>query len=127
MRVLLIEPDVVQARTYIRALELEGHVVAHASSAQSAVHTADEHRPEVIVMEVQLPGHNGIEFLYEFRSYPEWLDIPVIMYTFVPVRELERLVTLQTLLGVKRILYKPATTLHSLCVAINQTAVPLAP
>lgn len=55
------------------------------------------------------------------------MDVPVILYTFVPIRELGQLKTLRSLLGVKRMLYKPTTTLASLCSAINQVAVPLAP
>jgi CheY-like chemotaxis protein len=125
MQILLIEPDAVQAQTFVQALSREGHVVTHALSAQAAVHCADEHRPDIVVMEVQLPGHNGIEFLYEFRSYPEWMEIPVVLYTFVPVRELEKLTTLEALLGVKRIFYKPTTTLRSLCAAVNQVTAPL--
>lgn len=68
MRVLLIEPDVVQVRNLEAAISREGHIVASARSAQSAVHVADQHHPDVVVMELQLPGHNGIEFLYEFQA-----------------------------------------------------------
>jgi len=120
MNVLLIEPDPLQASMYRAAIQRENHTVAHAVSAQSAIHVADTFAPDVVVLEVQMPGHNGIEFLYEFRSYAEWMDIPVIIYSFMPSRELERSTTLRSELGVKRVLYKPTTALSSLCAAVNQ-------
>ncbi|HSX30745.1 MAG TPA: response regulator [Candidatus Saccharimonadales bacterium] len=122
MRVLLVEPDKIQARLTVEALVRGGHTVDHAVSAQSAVHTADEHMPDVVVLELQLARHNGVEFLYEFRSYPEWLHVPVIAYTFVPPRELQQAATLHEELGVVRILHKPATSLAHLCQVVQTVA-----
>lgn len=117
MHILLIEPDRLQAANIRAALERAGHSVAHAVSAQGAVQLADEQMPDVAVLELQLAQHNGVEFLYEFRSYSEWLHIPIILHTFVPERELAA-DTLQRELGVVCILYKPATSLGQLCAAV---------
>lgn len=124
MHVLLIEPDKLQASTYRQALERSGHTVVHATSAQSAVHSADIQSPDVVVLELQMAGHNGVEFLYEFRSYHEWLHVPVVLHTFVPPPELLHTATLTHELGVVRTLYKPATDLAALCAAV-QAAVPV--
>jgi two-component system OmpR family response regulator len=121
MRVLLIEPDALQANVYARALECAGCHVRHVVSAQAAVHAADEQAPDVVVLELQLPQHNGVEFLYEFRSYSEWRAIPVLLHTFVPERELAHAATLHAELGVAKTLYKPATSLEQLCAAVAQT------
>ena len=123
MHVLLVEPDKLQATAYQTALERDGHTVAHAVSAQSAVHLADQHAPDVVVLELQLPNHNGVEFLYEFRSYAEWLHIPVVIHTFVPLHDLAHATTLTKELNVTRTLYKPAISLAQLCVAVRR-AVP---
>jgi DNA-binding response OmpR family regulator len=122
MHILLIEPDSLQARLYGSALAREGHSVAYSSTAQSAVHAADEQVPDIVILELQLPGHNGIEFLYEFRSYPEWMHVPVVIHTFVPVHELAQADVLKTELGVQRILYKPSTVLATLQEAVLQAA-----
>ena len=119
MHVLLIEPDKVQAHVYTRALSQAGHQVAHAVSAQAAVHATDEQVPDVVLLELQLPQHNGVEFLYEFRSYPEWSQVPVVLHTFVPERELMQAATLRAELGVARVLYKPSTSLAQLCAAVQ--------
>jgi len=125
MHVLLIEPDKLQADVYTQALQRNGHTVAHAVSAQGAVHLADEQTPDVAVLELQLPGHNGVEFLYEFRSYHEWLHVPVVVHSFVPPHELARAATLTKELGVVRTLYKPDTSLRILC-AVVAAAKPVA-
>lgn len=119
MHILLVEPDVIQAGVIGEALRRDGHSVAHAVSAQGAVLLADEQAPDVVVLELQLPRHNGVEFLYEFRSYHEWLHIPVVVHSFVPQRELDQAATLTNELGVARVLYKPRTSLSSLCMAVR--------
>lgn len=119
MHVLLIEPDTLLAGTYGQAFEAAGHTVATARSAQMAVHAADEQQPDVVVLELQLPRHNGVEFLYEFRSYPEWLDVPVVIHSFTPPSEYASAATLERELGVRRCLYKPETSLADLCETVQ--------
>jgi len=113
MNVLLIEPDVVQAQVIGKALMPLGHKVYHVASAQGAVHVSDEHTPDLIILEPQLPRHNGFEFLYEFRSYTEWQNIPVILHTMLPTSELTAPV-LSRELGVVSVLHKPDTSLSLL-------------
>lgn len=122
MHILLIEPDALQARAIIPTLERAGHSVAHAVSAQAAVLQADRQAPDVVVLELELPRHNGVEFLYEFRSYPEWLHIPIVLHTSVPVQNLAHAATLERELGVRRVLYKPATDLTRLAAVVQAFA-----
>lgn len=114
MRVLLIEPDKVLANTYSQYLHGEGNEVNTAHNAQSAVHSADESKPDIVVLELQLAGHSGVEFLYEFRSYPEWQDIPVILHTMVPPQSLTISELLIDQLRIAGYLYKPSTSLRKL-------------
>jgi len=128
MQVLLLEPDVLQASCYREVLERAGHQVAHARSAQAAVQLADEQMPDVVVLELQLPGHNGVEFLYEFRSYQEWLHVPAVIHSFVRPHEIEKSPILMAELGVKTVLYKPKTSLTQLCAAVHSAvSLPQAP
>jgi two-component system, cell cycle response regulator DivK len=118
--VLLIEPDTALARTYRQALQHSGYTVDHAGSAQDAVNQADSQKPDVVVMELQIAVHDGIEFLQEFRSYPEWQDIPVIVNTSTaPTALAPARPALQRDLGVTDCLYKPRTTLQQLISAVK--------
>ena len=114
-QIILIEPDRVLAGTYRLGLELAGHAVVMCASAQAAIFAADETRPDLVIMEIQLIGHSGIEFLYEFRSYPEWQSIPVIVHSQVPPQEFQDAwEVLKNELGIAGYLYKPATDFATL-------------
>jgi DNA-binding response OmpR family regulator len=113
--ILLLEPNTLLARTYTQALEHAGHSVAHATGAQAAVNAADARMPDIVIVELQLPQHSGIEFLHEFRSYGEWQHVPVVVNTVLSAPELgEAAEALKRDLGVRVILYKPRATLHDL-------------
>ena len=123
MQILLIEPDTLLAQTYSKALKHSGHRVQVSATAQQAVHQADEHMPELVILELQLVSHSGIEFLYELRSYPEWQDIPVLVLSHVPPTEfVDSWNLLQNELGVKKYLYKPRTSLAKLLNSVNEFA-----
>ncbi len=123
MHILLIEPDTVLAQLYIQALEGVGqHTVSYIMSAEAAIHTADRKRPDVVVLEMQLVGHNGVAFLQEFRSYADWLDIPVIMHTWASPTHLQEFEEALKEMGVAAHLYKPQTTLHQLITVIDNYA-----
>jgi CheY-like chemotaxis protein len=118
--VLLIEPDTVLARTYKQALQHVGHTVAHACGAQDAVNEADNRPPDLVVMELQMAMHDGIEFLQEFRSYAEWQRIPVVINTSIaPAALAPVLQAFERDLGVTTCLYKPRTTLRQLISMVN--------
>ena len=123
MNILLIEPDKLLADTYRKALEIRGHKVIMTASAQSAVFAADERKPDVVILELQLIGHSGLEFLYEFRSYPEWQGIPVVLHTHIPAGEFGgSWQVLKEQLGVHAYHYKPLTSLSKLLGTIDTFA-----
>lgn len=114
-KVLIIEPDKVLAATYARAFRYAGYEVSCAHSAQAAIHAADSSTPDIIVLELQLNHHDGIEFLHELRSYAEWRELPVIVNTFLSPQRLELVMAgLENSLGVRAFLYKPQTSLQQL-------------
>ena len=119
-RVLLVEPDRLLAGNYSAALKKAGHSVTWRSSGQSAIHAAEKVTPDVILLELQMPGHNGMEFLYELRSYPEWQTIPVILLTLVPDMALSAEEPVLTRLGITGYLYKPHTKLSHVVKAVSR-------
>lgn len=112
--ILIIEPNTLLAQTYTQALSQQGYRAESAPGAQQAIHAADEHAPDIVVMELQLAGHSGIEFLHEFRSYAEWQEVPVIVNTFLPPDTIEPLKLSFSELKVRTFLYKPQTSLSML-------------
>ncbi|HSX33956.1 MAG TPA: response regulator [Candidatus Saccharimonadales bacterium] len=113
--ILLLEPNTLLGKTYTKAFTYAGHTAAYQTDAQGAIFAADTQRPDLIVLELLLPNHNGIEFLHELRSYPDWQHIPVVVHTALPAARLAPVAeVLQRDLGVETILYKPQTSLQSL-------------
>ncbi len=120
MQILFIEPDRVLAETYFQALTNAGHEVVVTPSAQTAIMVTDQINPDLIILEIQLIEHSGIEFLYELRSYLDWQNIPVIIQTQVPPGEFtDNWQVMKQQLGISEYLYKPNTSLGRLidCVA----------
>jgi DNA-binding response OmpR family regulator len=120
-KVLLIEPDATIAHTYVQALQHVGFMVTHVSSAQDAIDAADHEAPDVVILELQLAVHDGIEFLHEFRSHTEWRTVPVIVNTNLSKQALAPVQgALAGDLGVVETLYKPRTTLQQLISSVRQ-------
>ncbi|HSW99018.1 MAG TPA: response regulator [Candidatus Saccharimonadales bacterium] len=115
MHVLLLEPNTLLAQTYATMLGAAGYSVAHAATAQSAIDAADQQQPDVVILELQLAAHSGVEFLHEFRSYPEWRQVPAVVQSALPPATLTAAQeSLRRDLGVHAVLYKPRTTLQQL-------------
>lgn len=122
-RLLLIEPDRPLARIYQSLFESDGYTVDVAGHAQDAVHAADDNRPDIVVLELQLAGHNGIEFIYEFKSYTEWQGIPIIINSVIPQAAFGMNFQTQRLCDIVRYLYKPSTSLKRLRRVLLETEV----
>jgi DNA-binding response OmpR family regulator len=119
--ILLIEPDRLLAESYVQALQAAGHEVNAASGAQAAILAADAIHPDLVILELQLVEHSGIEFLYEFRSYTDWQNIPVLIQSHVPAAEFsDNRQLLKDELGVREYLYKPRTSLSRLIASVNE-------
>ncbi len=114
MRILLVEPADDLGKVVARSLERIDMICDHATNAQSAIILADNHKPDAVVLELAMPAHNGAEFLYEFRSYTDWNNIPVIFYSQVSAEECGLNNEQLQQLGVVGHLYKPVTSLKTL-------------
>lgn len=110
---LLIEPDYVLANNYKVVLKRSGHCVTHVLNAQDAIHSMDRAVPDLIILELLLPNHNGIEFLYELRSYPEWQNIRIVILSFVRHESIATDI-LKEQLGIYDYIYKPELKLKQL-------------
>ncbi len=120
MKILVVESDRILGQTTQSVLEAQNHEVILKRDAQSALDILDNNMPDIIILELQLGLHNGVEFLYEVRSYPEWQHIPVIVYTLNARVLDERFGKALNQLGVAAVLYKPHTSAKNLTQAVGQ-------
>ncbi len=96
------EPRIVQiARDY---LERAGFRVVSASDGQQAVRLVREERPALLVLDLMLPGMDGLDVTRTLRRDPQLAGLPIIMLT-ARVEEADKLVGLE--LGADDYLTKP--------------------
>lgn len=112
--VLIIEPSKDLALVVSQALNRKEISSVIANSAQSAIVQADKFNPKMIIIELLMPKHNGLEFIYEFRSYDEWLNVPIIIYSQIAAQELDAPKDLLHDMGVVEHYYKATTSLEAL-------------
>lgn len=116
--ILLIEPDKVLAQTCKKTLEINSYTVHLATDTRAAIASADSKKPDLVILEIELARHNGIEFLYEFRSYADWQDVPVIIYSHVPASRFGSAQKQLKLLSVSHYLDKSKVGLEELMQAV---------
>ena len=119
-RLLLIEPDKTLSKATTEYLGAKGMDVMVAESAQEAVNLCDQNEPDLVILELQLKNHNGIDFIHEFRSYPEWHKIPIVIYSMIPKKEFPFDDRLWMELGVVKYLYKPKIKMSELFNELNE-------
>lgn len=119
MKILLIESDVLLAKTIASLFAREGHQVVNATDAQAAISVADQTSPDLIILDLQLAGHSGVEFLYELRSYPDWQKLPVVIYSNLPPAEAPIDSSCFEQLEIRHYFYKPTTKLSDLLATVN--------
>lgn len=80
--ILVVDDNEVNLKLLRLLLESEGHAVRTASSAVEALALLEqEARPQVILMDIQLPGMDGLELTRRLKADPRYGDIPVIAVT----------------------------------------------
>jgi len=122
--VLIVEPDALLAETYAKALLKAGLRSRVAHSAQDAVNEVDKKLPKLVLLEVQLAAHNGIEFLYELRSHADWRHVQVVILSLVPQAELGLTPEIMEQLGIAAYFYKPQAKLAVLTSTVRKLIKP---
>lgn len=73
------EPDIVYLVS--KMLKKEGHEIVEAYSGREALEKLKTTRPDLILLDVMMPGINGWEVSKKIKSDPEYRSIPVAMLT----------------------------------------------
>jgi two-component system cell cycle response regulator/two-component system cell cycle response regulator DivK len=80
-KILLVEDNEVNRRLAGFLLRSHGYQVREATSAASAFEMVEKERPDLIVMDIQLPGMDGLEITRKLKEQTATADIPVIAVT----------------------------------------------
>jgi len=94
MSVILIVEDNERNLKLVRdVLQVKGYSTLEAVTGEDGVKLALEHKPDLVLMDIQLPGMNGIDALRVLRSQPATDKIPVIAVTASVMQQDRKLIT----------------------------------
>jgi PAS domain S-box-containing protein len=85
--VLIVDDDVHSRKTLEAILASEGHDLSFASSGPEALAQAEALRPDVVLLDVMMPGMDGYTVCRTLRANPRTAEVPVIMVTALDDRE----------------------------------------
>jgi len=80
-KILLVEDNAVNRDLTQFLLESQGYQVREAATAEEAFEILKTERPHLIVMDIQLPGMDGLEATKKLKENPATRDIPVVAVT----------------------------------------------
>lgn len=80
-KILLVEDNPVNRRLAEFLLRSQGYQVRTATNAREAFDHIKTERPDLILMDVQLPGMDGLEATKKIKEEPATCDIPVVAVT----------------------------------------------
>jgi twitching motility two-component system response regulator PilH len=80
-RVLIIDDSPTETYKLTTMLEKSGHVVLTAENGEAGVAMAVKERPDLVLMDVVMPGLNGFQATRQLSKLPETAHIPVIIVT----------------------------------------------
>jgi DNA-binding response OmpR family regulator len=79
--ILIIEDDLFLLGMYGTKFELEGLEVLTADNGEKGLELAEKNIPDVILLDIVLPGINGFEVLDKLKQGEKTKEIPVILLT----------------------------------------------
>ena len=80
-KILLVEDEMALSAVYRSRLELEGFDVREVHNGEDALSATVEYRPDLILLDLQMPNMNGVEALSLIRAFPSHKQTPVIVLT----------------------------------------------
>lgn len=79
LSILLVEDEVILAEMYRIRLEREGYLVRLAADGPSGLQQAIDAMPDLLLLDIRLPGFDGFQLLQELRHREETQNLPTIV------------------------------------------------
>lgn len=84
MKILVIEDDPTDMKLLSAVLQSSGHRVLERGSAEQAVEEIKVRPPEVILLDLKLPGMDGLALARRLKRDPATQHIPIVAITAAP-------------------------------------------
>ena len=77
--ILVVDDSPVEQHVYSQALKQRGYETITANDGEEAVSIARDRKPDLIIMDVVMPGMNGFQATRKLQKNPDTAGIPVII------------------------------------------------
>ena len=91
--ILIVEDNEKNLKLVRDVLQVKGFATVEAGSAEDGIKLAAQRKPDLILMDIQLPGMNGIDALKVLRADPATAAIPVVAVTASVMQQDRKLIT----------------------------------
>ena len=81
MLILYVEDNFENKLFVRRVIESMGHEMAEAETGLDSLVIAEERKPDLVLMDVNIPGMDGLETTAKFKANPKLSHIPIIALT----------------------------------------------
>ena len=79
--ILIVEDNQANMKIYNDVLETEGYEMLQSVDGENALELTRRHKPDLILMDIQLPGLSGLDVTKILKADDELKDIPIIAVT----------------------------------------------
>ncbi|HZI82965.1 MAG TPA: response regulator [Casimicrobiaceae bacterium] len=91
--ILIVEDNERNLKLVRDVLQVKGFETIESGTAEQGIELAAERMPDLILMDIQLPGMNGIDALKVLRANPDTAKIPVVAVTASVMQQDRTLIT----------------------------------
>jgi CheY-like chemotaxis protein len=119
-RIAIIDDDPKIGNVYRTKFATEGFQVDYAGDGRAGLELISAHRPDVVLLDLMLPGMSGIEVLKAVRADDHLAEIPVIVFSNAHAADLSQQAAAA---GVTKILAKAMNTPKRVVEVVNQTLI----
>lgn len=85
--ILVIDDDPDNFDVIETLLSEQDYLLHYAASGQQAIASLNLFQPDIILLDVMMPGMDGIEVCREIKALPQWQSVPIIMVTALTAKE----------------------------------------
>ena len=80
-KIVIVEDNEIVAGIYKHKLQAEGYHVDIASDGQTGLEMINSIKPDLVLLDLMLPGLSGVEIIKRLRGQEEFKDLPIIAFS----------------------------------------------
>ncbi|MBX7513784.1 MULTISPECIES: response regulator [Qipengyuania] len=80
-RILVVEDNDLNRKLFCDVLKANGHEVVPVADGNNVIATARKFAPDLVIMDIQLPGVSGVDLIAELKDNGDLAKVPVLAVT----------------------------------------------